>query len=393
MNDCATRMVVASFKSGPHRIYFVGGCVRDAILGLEPTDIDFATDAPPNRIRKVAKAAGLQTAMFAARHGSVLVIAEGRTFELTTFRIDEETDGRRAKVVLSGDLEIDAFRRDFTINALYADSSGNVLDPVGGLPDVLSGTVRFIGDPDHRIREDYLRMLRFFRFAATHGQQHLDPDGLEAVRQHATKVNTLPKERIGSEIVRLLAAPQSADCVRAMDRTGILELVLPDSNPDGLGNLERREARQGLAPDPMRRLVALSGCDVANMLRLSRTEARKVARLRLGKSLDCSAEQIARRFRQFPGEAASMALLRAAEDGTEPDPWLAKRVSHAERQRFPVRASDLAISYRGAELGAKLRELELAWVESGFALDRSELLGTIGGHAGAADESRGLESG
>ncbi|MBY0397298.1 MAG: CCA tRNA nucleotidyltransferase, partial [Thermoleophilia bacterium] len=200
--------VLAAIERGGHRALLVGGCVRNDLLGLPVTDIDIATDAPPARVAELASGAGLRCVPTGIDHGTVTVIAEGRPHEVTTFRRDVETDGRRAVVAFSERLEDDASRRDFTMNALYADRGGAVLDPVGGIGDLRARRVRFVGNPAERIREDYLRILRFFRFHAAYGDVSagLDAEALAACAGLAAGIDGLSRERVGQEMRKLLSA-------------------------------------------------------------------------------------------------------------------------------------------------------------------------------------------
>ena len=383
LSDPGAGRIIDRFKGLGFRIYFVGGCVRDCILGIGASDIDMATDAPPWRTQRIAAELGLRTKMTGARFGSVLVIVDGRPIALTTFRKDLVADGRRATVAFSDAIAEDARRRDFTMNALYADADGNLVDPVGGLRDARAGRVRFIGDPGRRIREDHLRMLRFFRFSATHGHSRLDAPGLQAVARHAEMVETLPRERIGQEVIRLLGAPKPAECVAAMEESGLLQRVLPGARPGNLARLQSLEIEHGIAPDPVRRLAALDCAESGRLLRLSRREAQKFERLRSGTSTDFPVVHLGRRYRKHIGEAASMELLRAAEAGSAPEPRFAEKAKLGETAEFPIGASDLAGEFSGAALGARVEELESAWTRSDCTLDRESLLGTAQGRKGA----------
>ena len=202
LSAAPTQAVCAALADAGFAVLFVGGCVRNALLGLAVGDIDLATDATPETITMLAENAGFRVVPTGIDHGTVTVLAEGLAHEVTTFRSDIATDGRHATVVFSASVAEDAARRDFTMNALYATPQGDVIDPLGGLPDLLARVVRFVGDPAERIREDYLRILRFFRFYAVYGDsaQGLDADSLAACAAHADGIDTLSRERVGAEM-------------------------------------------------------------------------------------------------------------------------------------------------------------------------------------------------
>ena len=218
-----------------HQAFLVGGCVRNALISQPVADIDIATDAVPERVVALAEQAGHKVVPTGIDHGTVTVIAGGEVHEVTTFRRDVATDGRRATVAYATDLADDAARRDFTMNALYADASGQIYDPLGGLPDLLARRVRFVGDAAARIKEDYLRILRFFRFHAWYGDpgRGIDAEALAACAEHANGISRLSCERVGHEMRKLLAAPDPAPSVAAMHSAGILQQVLPEPTRAG----------------------------------------------------------------------------------------------------------------------------------------------------------------
>jgi poly(A) polymerase len=224
--------VLDALEGGGARAWFVGGCVRDGLLGLEAGDIDIATDAPPDRVTRLVEDAGLRAVPTGADHGTVTVVADHFPVEVTTLRRDVATDGRRATVAFTDRIEEDAERRDFTVNALYATRRGEVLDPVEqGLDDLRARRIRFIGYPHDRIREDYLRILRFFRFHAWYADpgQGMDADGLAASAELAEGIDRLAKERIGMEMRKLLPRPIRPLPSRRW-RAGILMRVLPGAD-------------------------------------------------------------------------------------------------------------------------------------------------------------------
>ena len=202
-----TQGVMAVLAGGGHRALAVGGCVRNALIGVPVADVDLATDALPERVAALAEAAGMKAVPTGIAHGTITVVSRGVPHEVTTFRRDVETDGRHAVVAYTGEVAEDAARRDFTMNALYAEADGRLVDPLGGLPDLIARHLRFVGDAEARIREDHLRILRFFRFHAWYGRGPLDTEGLAACARLAEGVERLSGERVGSEMKRLLAAP------------------------------------------------------------------------------------------------------------------------------------------------------------------------------------------
>ena len=368
----ATQAVLAALTGGGHQALFVGGCVRNAVLGVAVADVDIATDAPPDRVVDLVGAAGLRALPTGIGHGTVTVISGGISHEVTTFRRDVKTDGRHAVVAFSGSLAEDAARRDFTMNALYARADGTVLDPLGGLGDLLARRVRFVGDAAARIREDRLRILRFFRFHACYGDPSggLDADGLAACAANAAGLETLSRERVGAEMRKLLAAADPAPSVAAMAACGVLALILPGASALALPVLVHLEA--GIVPCWLRRLAVIGGVAAETALRLSRREARALAVLRDGIGAGSGAGELAYRL---GGDAAlSVLLLRAALAGTElPDGWQSALATGAVA-RFPVGAADLMPGLGGQLLGQRLAELETRWIASGFTLSRAELL-------------------
>lgn len=363
--------VLSCLTGGGHAALLVGGCVRNALLGLPVGDIDIATDARPDQVRALADACGFKCVPTGVEHGTVTVVADGVAHEVTTFRRDVQTDGRRAVVAFSDDLAEDAARRDFTMNALYADAAGTVVDPLGGLADLRARRVRFVGAPEERIREDYLRILRFFRFHATYGDAAEGPDaeGLAACAALADELDRLSQERIGHEVRRLLAAPDPAPAVAAMQAGGILARVLPGADGRWLAPLVMLE--DGAAGDWTRRLAALGGEEVAERLRLSRAEARRLGQVRAG-ALSSDAPAVLG-FRLGEGLARDAILVRAALAGTALPPGWHDEAARGVSARFPVRAQDLA-PLAGEALGTRLRQLEQRWLDSGLRLSREQLL-------------------
>lgn len=374
----ASRRVVLALTEAGHGAWFVGGCVRNALLDAPVADVDIATDAPPARVVDVAGAAGLHVVPTGIDHGTVTVIVDGFPFEVTTFRRDIQTDGRRATVAFGTDLSEDAHRRDFTMNALYATPEGDIVDPVGGLPDLRARRLRFIGRPEDRIREDYLRILRFFRFHAWYADtaQGFDPDALAAIAATLDGLDRLSRERVGAEMLKLLAALDPAPEVAVMDRLGVLARALPGADASALAPLIHFEGDAGLAPDAIRRLSALGGDDPADALRLSKAHDRRRAAIRDGALGVMGAAEAA--WRHGAATACDIVVLRAAFTGTPPLPEIDEAIARGAAARFPIRATDLMPAFEGPALGAELARLESAWIASDFTMDREALLALPG---------------
>lgn len=370
-----TQAVCAMLSQAGYKALFVGGCVRNALLGVAVNDIDIATDAPPDTVMALAQAAGLHPVPTGVDHGTVTVVSDHVPHEVTTFRRDVETDGRRAVVAYATGPEEDAHRRDFTMNALYATPEGKIVDPLGGLADLRARRVRFIDDADARIREDYLRILRFFRFHAWYGDPGLglDAEGLAACAANSAGIETLSKERIGAEMKKLLAAPDPAPGVAAMAQAGILARVIPGADARALPVLVHLEGNEGVAPEPVRRLAVLGGADLVDRLRLSRDDARRLDLLR--GAIGSAKPPSALGYALGADLARDAVLLRAAVLETPlPQGWR-DQIAEGAGAAFPVRAADLMPALSGPALGARLKELEARWVASGFSLTRDELLG------------------
>ena len=372
----------------------VGGAVRDALLGRDVTDADLATVLLPADVIARAEAAGLKTVPTGIEHGTVTVVSGGRPFEVTTLRRDIETDGRHAVVRYSTDWKEDASRRDFTMNALYCDMQGEVFDPLGGLADLRASRVRFIGRAEDRIREDYLRILRFFRFFAWYGEGRPDPDGLRACARLKSGLATLSAERVWAELKRLLKASDPARALLWMRTTEVLQKVLPESwGIDPIHRVIAAERIEGWTPDPLFRLEAIlpphrARIDaLAERLRLSRAEA---ARLHCWADapeadLTISESDLAKRLyrggREGIRDRLRHALAREVEQGHhEAVAALGKQIAFVELWSppvFPLSGKDLVARgiAPGPEVGRRLQELEQRWIESGFSLSRDALLG------------------
>ena len=366
-----TQALCAALSAQGFQALLVGGCVRNALLGLPVSDLDLCTDARPETVSDIAKSAGFKVIPTGIDHGTLTIIAGGRPHEVTTFRRDVTTDGRHATVAFSTDITQDAARRDLTINALYARADGTVLDPLGGLPDLLARRVRFVGDASQRIREDYLRILRFFRFHAHFADPTggLDAEALAACAANLDGLDGVSRERVGQEMRKLLAAADPAPAVAAMAQTGVLAALLPGADPYGLAPLVHLEGE--MPADWRRRLVVLGGQDLAKGLKLSRTEARHIAALTAAlSSVDAPA---ALGFALGADLGQSAVLARAVIlEASLPKNWRAE-VARGSAAVFPVKAADLP-HLSGPALGKRLKSLQTLWLNTGLSADKAELL-------------------
>lgn len=370
----ATQAVCRALSAGGAKAYFVGGCVRNTIINAGVSDIDIATDARPEKVIEFARSAGLKAIPTGIDHGTVTLVSGGIPHEVTTFRRDVKTDGRHAVVSFSTDIAEDAARRDFTMNALYATPEGTLIDPMNGLPDLQDRRVRFIGDAISRIREDYLRSLRYFRFHAWYGDpgNGMDSDALAAIAQEVDGLGRISRERIGAELLKLLAAPDPAASVAAMRATGVLARVLPGADDTALGPLIHCEDQANAAPDAIRRLSALGGNHAGDALRLSKTHSARLATLADNIGSTCDAAELG--YRLGYDLAKDVMLLRSAVMG---NPWASatdEQLIIGSKADFPVSAKDLMPEFSGPALGRKLAELEGKWIASGFVATRSDLL-------------------
>jgi tRNA nucleotidyltransferase/poly(A) polymerase len=377
-----------------------GGAVRNTLLGQPVADIDIATTTVPDETVRRAESVGFHTVPTGIEHGTVTVIAGGRAYEVTTLRADVDTDGRRAKVVFGRDWKSDAERRDFTINALYAKADGTVVDLVGGQADLDSRTLRFIGDAEQRIREDYLRILRFFRFFAWYGHGRPDAEGVKASARLKEGLDQLSAERVWSELKKLLGAADPSRALLWARQAGVLSRILPESEKwgiDAIHALVKAEQDFGWKPDALLRLAAIVPPDAARMdaladrLKLSSAERTRlvkwagavtpkpeVTEAQLGK-------EIFRGDRQAIVDRLRLALASARGKAVEDNDALiqaggySRLLAHAERWKapaFPLKGGDLLIAgaKAGPAVGKLFRQLQDEWVDAGFAPDRSALL-------------------
>jgi poly(A) polymerase/tRNA nucleotidyltransferase (CCA-adding enzyme) len=359
----------------------VGGAVRDALAGLPVADMDLATPEPPEHSMRRLEAAGLRVVPTGIAHGTVTAISNHRPFEITTLRRDVSTDGRRASVAWTEDWREDAARRDFTINAMSLDRAGVLHDFFGGAADLRDGRVRFVGDAAARIAEDYLRVLRFFRFHARYGRGAPDAAAAAAIAGALPGLAILSAERVWSELKRILAAPDPGGAVVLMARLGVLAALVPEgADPAGLLALLAR----GAPADPVLRLAALLTGDAAafgRRLRLSVAEQARLVALRAGPAPGPGEDAALRRL--LAEEEAEILIGRAWLRGG--DASLRARLAALPRPVFPLEGRDaLALGAQpGPAVGAALREVRGWWLAGGCVADaaacRARLREALGG--------------
>lgn len=349
---------------GHENARFVGGAVRDTLLGLPVKDVDMATTLLPETVVARLDEAGIRSVPTGLDHGTVTAVLPGGSVEITTLRQDVSTDGRRATVAFASDWQDDAARRDFTINALYADPlTGEIFDYFEGLTDLAKRRVRFIGDARQRIREDHLRILRYFRFQARFGTQPADPEAERSCSELAATLKGLSRERVGMEMMNLLGLPDPAPTVRRMAELGVLSVVLPEADPQALQFLVASEQRQGIAPDPIRRLAALLPAQVplaeqvASRFRLSGPQKKRLATAaaREGEAVDPRALA----YRLGMDSALDRLLITDADASSLAD-W--------EIPQFPLKGGEIVARgvSAGPEVARILRRVEDRWLGEGF---------------------------
>ncbi len=375
---------------------YVGGAVRDTVRGAMQygvqVDVDIATTATPEKVVELLNAAGLKSVPTGIDHGTVTAVSNHRPVEITTLRCDVNTDGRRAEVVYTTDWAADAARRDFTMNAIYADMDGALFDPLGGIADAKAGLVRFVGDPDARIQEDYLRILRFFRFYAWCGKGEMDRDGLQACARHIAGLAQLSPERIAKELLKLISAENPMPAIRQMAASGILTAVLPEArNLERLNALIEIDGMTFFEADPIMRLGALLPDDgavataVAARLRLSNAQRdRLVAMLSATLRVFCymSVREMRRTaYRMTPKVMRDVAMLRWAGDvkrNHNAVQWraLLPMIDSWKPPTLPLDGHHVKLAGvpDGPQIGEVLREVEEWWIDADFTTDEYSLI-------------------
>ena len=363
---------------------FVGGCVRDALLGRKIGDVDIATPLLPEEVMRRLEAAGIKAVPTGLAHGTVTAVVPPRHVEITTLRRDIETYGRHARVAFTDDWAADAARRDFTMNALFLDAEGEVFDPLGGLADLRAGRVRFVGDASTRIREDVLRLLRFYRFHAHYGRGDADAAARAACRALAPLLPSLSGERVAAELLKLLRAADPVPTLRLMREDGVLAVLLPEATRlDRLAGLVALED----AADAIRRLAALlerDAAEVAERLKLSAAERdRLVALVVPGAPVDLAADEKTQRrlaYRRGIDLYRDQVLLAGAVTGAAERVRALLRLAETWRAiRFPLRGRDVtALGIpAGPEVGRLLAAIEAWWEADDFSADRPALLAEL----------------
>lgn len=354
--------LVAALGEGCAR--YVGGAVRDTLLGLTVKDIDMATTLRPEEVMHRLEDAGIRRVPTGIEHGTVTAVLSGGPVEITTLRHDVSTDGRRATVAFAQEWHEDAARRDFTINALYADPlDGTIFDYFEGQADLATRTVRFIGDARQRIREDHLRILRYFRFQARFGSQPADDEAESACRELAATLKGLSRERVGMETMNLLGLADPAPTIARMKALGVLDVILPEATPEALTDLVACEQRQKIGPDPVRRLAALLPADVAlaeqiaSRFRLSGAQKKRLALAAARDSAPVEPRALA--FRLGMDQALDRLLIAGADVAPLKD-WTIPT--------FPLKGGQIVARGVGAgpEVARVLRAVETRWIEEGF---------------------------
>ncbi|MER2520270.1 MAG: CCA tRNA nucleotidyltransferase [Bdellovibrionales bacterium] len=395
------RRIFAALRDGGGEARVVGGAVRDALLGHEVREVDLATTLEPARVTELLAAAGLRIKPTGLAHGTVTAVFDGKGYEITTLRRDVETDGRHAKVAFTDDWRTDAARRDFTMNAIYADASGKLYDYHHGQEDLAAGIVRFIGDPRQRIQEDVLRILRFFRFNAWFAKREIDSEGLSACRELAPLMSRLSIERVARELLKLFRAPNPLSAWRCMSNNGIAGFALPEAETslvrfEALIDLEMRVADHDPAAPArlfpsagLMRLASVLPADaniceaVGRRLKLSNHDTEALTTFGSLPTL-LAQEKLTREafrralYRHGDGLALASALLACSCEVCLSD-RLGETVAEALAWNpiaFPVRGKDLAALglAEGPRMGELLRKIEDWWIARDFRPTREECL-------------------
>ena len=391
MTQHQTVSVLDALHSGSQPARFVGGCVRDSILGKPVKDYDIATPELPKRIIQLTEKAGLRAIPTGIEHGTITVVSGGIAFEITTLREDVKTFGRHAEVVFTEDWEKDAARRDLTLNALYCDADGTVYDPINGLPDLQKGLIKFIGDPRVRIAEDVLRILRYFRFFAYYGKLPGDRNSLSACGDFSIQLGKLSANRVWREFSKILAAPDPTHTMKLMSQVGVLENILFSKiQLDCLESLifsEKKYAK--INPDSIRRLVAMTHLDEPSVKSLSKRlnlpgfDRNRLMGLATPAVLpDVESDDKENRKILFQlGENIFRDLVLLGSASSPQFDW-SKLMSLPDRlpiPPFPISGKDL-IQHgipEGQEIGKILETVKIWWANGGFSSDREMCLKKI----------------
>ncbi len=400
LKDKALQKLLAVLSAEGEEARIAGGAVRNAILGEPVTDIDIATTCLPDETEKRATEAGFKPVPTGKAHGTITVVAHGKPFEVTTLRADVENHGRHATVAFGRDWQVDAERRDFTINALYATADGKVVDLVGGIADLEKRNLRFIGNAEDRIREDYLRILRFYRFFAWYGSGRPDAEGIKASARLKAGLSQLSAERIWAELKKLLSAPDPSRALLWMRQSGVLTVVLPESEKwgiDAVPGLVAAERDLGWPVDPILRLMSIIPPtaervdSLSERLKLSKNEAKRLQEWAGFSEIPAETSEISLAKRLFSAGQQSgvdklkLALAAARIRGVQNDLDLvaagqySQLLKYAENwiaPQFPLQGRDLVAlgAAQDERLGKALATLKDEWVSSGFTLGREALV-------------------
>jgi poly(A) polymerase len=400
LDNKGLQKLLAILNQGGEEARIAGGAVRNALIGESISDVDIATTCLPDEVRKRAQVNGLKCVPTGIAHGTMTVVAEGVPYEVTTLRADVATDGRRAEVAFGRDWQADAERRDFTVNGLYADMDGKVIDLVGGMADIKSRTIRFIGSAEKRIEEDHLRILRFFRFFAWYGSGRPDAEGLKACARAKETIGKLSAERVWSELKKLFSAPDPSRALLWMRQSGVLTAALSESEKwgiDAVHGLVAAERDLGWGADPLMRLMSIipphpeRAGELADRLKLAKAER---ARLELWAAAglpkpDLDSREFARLL--YWGDPAALtdrlrlALSASRAQAVNDDKEMTKAAGYSrllefavtwQKPVFPVKGADLLAegAIAGPEMGGRLKALEQKWADGDFAQSKAELL-------------------
>ena len=362
------------YKNFGYQVLFVGGCVRNTILKMPVTDIDLATDAQPEEIIKIAKENNIRFVPTGLVHGTITLIIDNTHYQITTFRTDFDHDGRYAKVEFTESLLLDASRRDLTINALYCNHVGEVIDPLNGLDDIKKQKIKFIGNPNERIKEDNLRILRFFRFQAIYGNKNLEIDSiaLEACHNHKSKLAALSKERITSELRKILSAPNPLEVMIKMNETGVLNELFQNVSIDSLEAYLKTEEKFKININWLGRLLSLQVTQEEESLKLTRCEFKFLKQTK--SAIENQIHVLEFSYYNGVENGKIYSILQNFRHNIILSKNLLNQINSLATKKFPITAKDLMPEISGKKLGEALRSLEDRWIKSNFTLSKRELL-------------------
>jgi len=362
------------YKNFGYQVLFVGGCVRNTILKMPVTDIDLATDAQPEEIIKIAKENNIRFVPTGLAHGTITLIIDNKNYQITTFRTDFDHDGRYAKVEFTESLLLDASRRDLTINALYCNDVGEVIDPLNGLDDIKKQKIKFIGNPNERIKEDNLRILRFFRFQAIYGNKNLEIDSiaLAACHSHKSKLAALSKERITSELRKILSAPNPLEVIIKMNETGVLNELFQKVSIDSLEAYLKTEEKFKININWLGRLLSLQVTQEEESLKLTRCEFKFLKQTK--SAIENQIHVLEFSYYNGVENGKIYSILQNFRHNIILSKNLLNQINSLATKKFPITAKDLMPAIRGKKLGESLRSLEDRWIKSNFTLSKKDLL-------------------